>query len=171
MSLDGGNNFDQLLLEGVPNVGSADIICPNVVSNEARIKVKGSDNVFFNISNEFEIIEPTSPNFPISVNQSVDICSDETAIFNIQIDPILNFTNPVSLSIDNIPDNSIYNFDPAEVSPEIAHSYYCISHTYSGNYSPTISAISGDIIHEIDIDINVFQDLPDVPNFFQCLIL
>ena len=39
LSLDGGNNFDQILLEGVPNVGSADIICPNEVSNQARIKV------------------------------------------------------------------------------------------------------------------------------------
>ena len=40
LSLDGGNNFDQLLLEGVPNVGSAAVICPNEVSNQARIKVK-----------------------------------------------------------------------------------------------------------------------------------
>ena len=166
LSLDGGNNFDQLLLEGVPNVGSADIICPNEVSNQARIKVKGSDNVFFNISNTFEIIESTAPNFAISVNpESVDICSDENAEFNIQIDPILNFTNPVSLSVEDIPDNISVNFDPVEVSPG-DNSILTISSPLGieiGNYSFTISAISGDIIHELDIDMNVYEDLPQVP--------
>ena len=166
LSLDGGNNFDQLLLEGVPNVGSADIICPNEVSNQARIKVKGSDNVFFNISNTFEIIESTAPNFAISVNpESVDICSDETAEFNIQIDPILNFTNLVNLSVEDIPDNISVNFDPVDVSPG-DNSILTISSPLGieiGNYSFTISAISGDIIHELDIDMNVYEDLPQVP--------
>ena len=166
LSLDGGNNFDQLLLENVPNTGIAEIICPNEVSNEARIKVKGSDNVFFNISNTFEIIESTAPNFAISVNpESVDICSDETTEFNIQIDPILNFANPVSLSIEDIPENISVNFNPVEVSPGDI-SILTISSPLSieiGNYALTISAISGDIIHELDIDMNVYEDSPQLP--------
>jgi len=165
LSLDGGNNF-QLLLEGVPNIGSADIICPNEVSNQARIKVKGSDNIFFNISNTFEIIESTAPNFAISVNpESLDICSEETAEFNILVDPILNFTNPVTLSIENIPNNISVNFDPFQVNPG-DNSILTISSPLGieiGNYSFDISAISGDIIHELDIDMNVYEDLPQVP--------
>ena len=165
LSLDGGNNFDQLLLENAPNTGIAEIICPNEISNQARIKVKGSDNVFFNISNTFEIIQPTSPNFSISVNPlSVDICSNESAEFNIQIEPILNFTTPVTLSID-IPDNLSFNFDPIEVNPG-DNSILTISSPLPidiGNYPLTISAVSGDIIHEVDIAMNVFEDLPQVP--------
>ena len=165
LSLDGGNSFDQLLLEGVPNIGNADIICPNEVSEQARIKVKGSDNVFFNISNTFEIIQPTSPNFAISVDTvSVDICSEETAQFNIEIESILNFTSLVTLSVD-IPDNLISNFDPVEVSPG-DNSILTISSPLPidvGNYPLTITAVSGDIIHEVDIDMNVYEDSPQVP--------
>ena len=167
LSLDGGNSFDQLLLESVPNNGTAEIICPNEVSNQARIKVKGSDNIFFNISNIFEIIEPTSPNFAVSVNpESVDICSNESAEFNIQIDPILNFSNPVTLSIDSSDDDNLsFNFDPIELSPG-NNSILTISSPLPidiGNYSYTISAISGDIVHEENIDMNVFEDPPQVP--------
>ena len=106
------------------------------------------------------------PNFVITVNpESLDICSDENAEFNIQIDPILNFTNPVSLSVEDIPDNVSVNFDPVEVSPG-DNSILTISSPSGieiGNYSFTISAISGDIIHELDIDMNVYEDLPQVP--------
>ena len=165
LSLDGGNNFDQLLLEGVPNIGNAEIICPNEVSEQARIKVKGSDNVFFNISNTFEIIQPTSPNFAISVDTaSVDICSEETAQFNIETESILNFTSLVTLSVD-IPDNLISNFDPVEVSPG-DNSILTISSPSPidvGNLPLTITAVSGDIIHEVDIDMNVYEDSPQVP--------
>ena len=41
LSTNNGLTFDQLLLEAVPNSGTASIECPNLVSNEAILKVKG----------------------------------------------------------------------------------------------------------------------------------
>ncbi len=53
LSTDGGLTFPVLLYGNAPNDGSQDILVPNNIpsTNKARIKVKGSNNVFFNISN------------------------------------------------------------------------------------------------------------------------
>lgn len=60
LSIDGGNTFPYVLASGVPNVGSATIFVPNVVTTRARIKVKGAGNVFFDISNtNFSITQGT----------------------------------------------------------------------------------------------------------------
>ena len=166
LSLDGGTTFDQLLLEGVPNNGTADVVCPNEISTQARIKVKGVDNVFFNISNIFEISEPSEPNFTITVNpESLDICSGEMATYDIQVDPILSFTNPVSLSITDVPEGILVNFDPQEVTPG-DNSILTISSPLpipAGNYPFVITAISGDLIHEVDVTVNVYEGLPTAP--------
>ena len=167
LSVDGGTTFDQLLVEGVPNSGTADVVCPNEISSQARIKVKGADNVFFNISNVFEILTPSSPNYTISVNpESLDVCSDESADFNIQIDPILDFSNSVTLSVSaDIPEGLSVNFDPVEINPG-DNSTLSISSPFPipvGNYPFVISASSGDIVQESEVEINVYDGLPLVP--------
>ena len=49
LSIDGGD-FDLLIADGVPNdIGTTEIICPNVTSTNARLKIKASDNIFFNV--------------------------------------------------------------------------------------------------------------------------
>ena len=50
LSTDGGYTYPYLLLEATPNDGSEVIIVPALNTSQARIKVKGSGNVFFNIN-------------------------------------------------------------------------------------------------------------------------
>ena len=57
LSTDGGYTFPILLLGGTPNDGSATVSLPNLSTSNARIKVKASNNVFFDISNENFSIE------------------------------------------------------------------------------------------------------------------
>jgi Metallo-peptidase family M12B Reprolysin-like/Calx-beta domain len=73
LSIDGGNTFPTVLLANTPNDGSQAIAIPNVSTTQARIMVKGSGNVFFDVSNtNFTItaggasqatLAFTSPNF------------------------------------------------------------------------------------------------------------
>ncbi|MBS1515444.1 MAG: T9SS type A sorting domain-containing protein [Bacteroidetes bacterium] len=51
LSTDGGNTFPTTLATGVPNNGSASVTLPNIQNSSCRIKVKASNNIFFDISN------------------------------------------------------------------------------------------------------------------------
>lgn len=170
LSTDGGLTFDELLAEGVPNNGVAEVICPNVISNQARIKVKGANNIFFNISNTFEITESSIPNFVITVTpEELAICSEpnQMAEFDIQIDPLVGFNEQVTLSVvdeDEFPGISI-NFVPEIVTPG-ENSTLTISAPIpipAGNYPFQIQAVSGDIVHTSDVEIDVYEGTPTAP--------
>ena len=58
LSTDGGNTFPTLLVSGAPNDGSEQVMLPSLNTTTARIKVQGSGNIFFDISNtNFQIEE------------------------------------------------------------------------------------------------------------------
>lgn len=50
ISYDGGYTFPGILATAVPNTGSATIVVPGVNTPSARIKVKGSGNIFFSLN-------------------------------------------------------------------------------------------------------------------------
>jgi hypothetical protein len=64
LSLDGGYSWPYLLRAGTPNDGSDSVKLPNplpLLTNSARIKVKGNGNVFFNVNaTNFTIIRDTT---------------------------------------------------------------------------------------------------------------
>jgi len=56
LSTDGGDTYPIALASGVPNDGSHDVIVPNNLGTQNRIMVRGSNHIFFDISNtNFEI--------------------------------------------------------------------------------------------------------------------
>ncbi|MBO6881687.1 reprolysin-like metallopeptidase, partial [Winogradskyella sp.] len=50
LSTDGGDTYPITIASGVPNDGSHDIVVPNNQGNQNRIMVRGSNNIFFDIS-------------------------------------------------------------------------------------------------------------------------
>ncbi len=67
LSTDGGQSFDMNnpLATNTPNDGSHTVALPNVTSNQARIMVKASNNIFFDISNQdFTVIPGSSLSVP-----------------------------------------------------------------------------------------------------------
>lgn len=86
LSLDGGNTFPIVLDSNAPNTGSAIIGVPGVHSLNARIKVKGNNNIFFNINKEninlnelCAQVVPTS----VSIKRSQNVLISSHAGFNI----------------------------------------------------------------------------------------
>lgn len=58
LSVDGGYTYPFVLASGVPNEGMATVTMPDTVSLQARVKVKGAGNVFFDISNaDFKLVD------------------------------------------------------------------------------------------------------------------
>jgi hypothetical protein len=50
LSIDGGFTYPFTLLAGTPNDGAQDVSLPDVLTEQARVMVRCSDNIFFNIS-------------------------------------------------------------------------------------------------------------------------
>ncbi len=79
LSTDGGLNFDTVLASGVANNGSATITVPNLPTSNARIKVKGSGNIFFDVNDvnftigvtTVEIIDNGDPGFTLATSGGV----------------------------------------------------------------------------------------------------
>lgn len=63
-STDGGESFEILLLEGTVNDGSETVKLPNIATSEARIMVKASDNVFFNVNDRDFVVTPSDVDTP-----------------------------------------------------------------------------------------------------------
>ncbi len=68
LSVDGGSSFPYTLLESTPNDGSAFVDVPDLPTDEARIRIQASDNIFFDINNaDFVIEAATEPGYAMSL--------------------------------------------------------------------------------------------------------
>ena len=67
LSTDGGNTFPTILLASTPNDGTQTVTVPNTGTSQARIRVKGVGNIFFDVSNvNFTITPATAASVSIS---------------------------------------------------------------------------------------------------------
>ncbi len=71
LSEDGGFTYPYLIAENTPNDGTQEVLIPNINTTQARIKVKGDENIFFDISNT---------NFTITPSTSVENIGPEEAL-------------------------------------------------------------------------------------------
>lgn len=106
LSYDDAVSFDTLA-RGVKNDGSYFLAMPERTSNTARIKVKASDNIFFDISGRrVQIDEATVPSYTLAVNPEFqEVCSPATVSLGVSTQSILGFNEAVELTIiDDLPD-------------------------------------------------------------------
>ncbi len=121
LSKDNGQTFDVILKLNTPNDGSESIVIPNEITNNGRIKVKASNNIFFNIGKgELIIRAPSEPGFYVDLsNNNFDICVPETVSLDINGTSFLDFDNPVQLEIiDGLPPNATYTFSDNPMLPD-----------------------------------------------------
>ncbi|MEL7145405.1 MAG: reprolysin-like metallopeptidase [Bacteroidota bacterium] len=79
-STDGGQNFDIVLAQNTANDGFEHIILPNINTEEGRIMVKASDNVFFNVNDRNITVEAISSAIPISPSSLTAEVANDVAI-------------------------------------------------------------------------------------------
>lgn len=60
LSVDGGYTYPYTLATAIPNSGSASVVVPDTATIKARIKVKGSGNIFFDLSDKNFVIKKTN---------------------------------------------------------------------------------------------------------------
>lgn len=73
LSADGGQTFPVTLLASTPNDGAEEIIVPDNITTEARVRVKAIDNIFFDVSNSNFKIQPFTFTAAKDVNNTVNL--------------------------------------------------------------------------------------------------
>ncbi|MFM2155735.1 MAG: hypothetical protein RL516_484 [Bacteroidota bacterium] len=82
LSTDGGFTYPITLASGVPNTGSSLVTMPNLTTNTARIMVKPTNNIFFDISNKnFIISAPQGVSENVMISQQVNVSPNPASDF------------------------------------------------------------------------------------------
>lgn len=89
-SIDTGRTWPWKMADNVPNNGSYDVMAPNWATTFGLVKVKGHNNIFFDVNNGYITIQPQV--YPLSLN-------------NVAIEKVSIFPNPANdfLHITNLP--------------------------------------------------------------------
>lgn len=144
-SLDGGNNFDIVLAEAVPNDGEHEITVPFQITTQGRIMLKCSSSTFFDINNRnINVIAP----FMADVSPTdISVCPDESAIFTIDYTVFDSDPVPVSFAVNGLPSGATHTFSPeqADSDTEIILTIENLTSDLAGMYELEILT-QGDIL-------------------------
>jgi len=167
LSADGGYTWPYLLQSNVPNDGTQTFTVPGVSTNQARIKVKCSDNVFFALSpNDFSII---APNITLNIAQEANLCTNDVLTIPLEFETDLAFDGTMELSASTDETGVELSFVTDEVSvPSIAY-LLVTTNGFSGN-DFDINVLASSNIGEIEqtVSINgVEGENPEQVDLFQ----
>ncbi|WP_421946698.1 reprolysin-like metallopeptidase [Phaeodactylibacter xiamenensis] len=103
LSVDGGFTYPYTLLEATPNDGSAFVDVPDIATEDARIRIQASDNIFFDINDfDFTIEAATEPGYAMSVAPATFplVCLPSEALsIEISTSAILGLDTTLMLSL------------------------------------------------------------------------
>ena len=160
LSTNGGNTFDHVIEKNVINSGSYTFIVPDNIGTQNRIKIKCSDNVFFDISDQNFSIEQNQL-LPFNLNTPNPIiygCTDQQISILINTETYVGSTEPISFSVNGIPTSAIALFSQSPIQPGTS-TFLNISDLPSGSSSITIEATDGTLTQSLSIDLKI--GIPD----------
>ncbi len=106
LSTDGGLSFPFMLATNVPNTGSAGVVLPNVTTSQARIKIEGAGNIFYDVSDvNFSVIPGSDA--PLIFLAGTSLVAESSFPTNGAVDP--NETVTVNWSLINYGNSSTTN--------------------------------------------------------------
>ena len=157
LSTDGGFTYPILLAENAPNDGSQEVRLPNIVTDQARIKIKSVDNIFFDISdNDFAIVE-AAPDFSLEITPATaSVCRGNAIQFSILVKSLENFDGTVILDANVGDFFTNYNF--STISVIAGNSSMLTINTAGispGNYTIELTGADGENIKTRFIDLTV----------------
>lgn len=139
LSTNGGTTFPITLLASTPNDGTQTVVIPNVVGTTNRIMIKGTNHIFYDVSNtNFTIIngvaDTTPPSAPVvSASGTTDIATSlswTAATDNIGVTSYNVYKNGVLLT-----NTAATNFNVTGLSPSTAYTFTVKAKDAAGNIS------------------------------------
>lgn len=159
-----GYDWPLTLETNTTNDGNQYVLMPNNIGNGKRLKVKCSNNVFFNVSNSFfEIAAASVTGYEFVLdNPSRTICGGTDATFDIFVSSQNGYTSPVNFTVSGAPAGATATFSSSTVTPAGVTSL-TIANTGSlatGVYNITVDATSSSGTQSETIMLEVFASAP-----------
>ena len=149
LSTDGGLTYPVTLASSTNNDGSEEIIVPNNITAQARVRVMAVGNVFYNISsNNFSIVAATSPTFNLSNPTPVYVCSAPSGSINLYTSSVNSFSTPINFTATSFPVGTSVSFSVNQVIPggttivTLSNANTLANGTYTVNISGTAGSIT-----------------------------
>ncbi|WP_235297187.1 reprolysin-like metallopeptidase [Portibacter marinus] len=167
LSTDGGLTYPTSIVSGTDNDGTESIIIPAGLSTSARIMIKCSDNIFFDINDSNFTIEEGNNGFTLELDPiSLVTCADQSATFNINSFETGTFTTPINLSVTGVPSgaNVAYSANPIVAGNS---STVTISNlgANQGTFTLDVVGAAGSVVRTKNFDLELVQ-----PTIFPGLI-
>ena len=156
LSLDGGLTFPVTLLENTLNDGSAEILLPGSVTNEGRIMVKASDNIFFAVNSADFVIEQSEVvlNFE---SLEYEVCQPDDIIIPFVYETYGGFNENSTFSAD-VPAGLTANFSPLDASADETAVELTLSNTNGvapGVYDIMVTSTSASVTKNLVLSLKV----------------
>jgi subtilisin-like proprotein convertase family protein len=148
LSYNGGQTYPVTLLSNTPNDGSQSINVPAGTTTTARVMVRCTDNVFFDISNtNFTIDNSAAPNYTFSYGGStLTACENTNAAldFIVNTTSISGYNDPITLSATTTPLGVNVDFSANPINPgdDVTVSVSNFNALSPGNYFVTVQSTS-----------------------------
>ncbi len=118
LSTDGGLTYPVTVSASTPNDGSEVVSIPNLQTTQARIRVQGEGNIFFDISDQNFTIDAPELGFVVDATPTVQsVCAPDDAVYNIDITGLSGFSDPVTLSASGHPAGTSVSFATNPLTP------------------------------------------------------
>ncbi|MEM1217490.1 MAG: reprolysin-like metallopeptidase [Bacteroidota bacterium] len=121
LSEDGGNTFEYVLANSVPNVGSAMVFVPNISTSAARIMIEAANNIFFDVSNSNFSISPTSePTYALTIEDPASqfVCTPAQVAVDFAFTGLNGYSESVTLEIlGGVPNDATATLTSTILSP------------------------------------------------------
>ncbi len=124
LSTNGGVSFPITLLAGTPNDGTQALTIPNLAGTTNRIMIKGSNHIFYDVSNTNftittgtpETSAPTAPTLSASgTTQTTTILSWTGATDNVAVTSYNIYQNGILVGTTNVSSYTVIGLNPATV--------------------------------------------------------
>jgi len=124
LSIDGGKTYPYMLATGVPNSGSASVVIPTgTTTTLARIKVKGHNNVFYDVSNKNFIITTGTTSVEANYQLAFNVYPNPANnVLNIDFDQLhqissITITNVLGQEVITMEENLSQQIDISQLTP------------------------------------------------------
>ena len=148
LSTDGGFTYPITLASGVPNSGSCVVTLPNVTTTTARVMVKPTNNIFFDISNKnFIISAPQGMSENLMSSQVVSV-SPNPASDLVNINWLGDYNGDYQLRLSDLQGRTVISLKGSKTS-EVINIGLDISTLSAGVYNCLIQTEQGKLIERI----------------------